>query len=74
MNTFIISLRNGTAHKSIDEVSDSHYTTIPDENKKSFITITGNRNNLKSFLEVKHVFSPILITPQYRVYLNRLNS
>lgn len=74
MSSFIISLNNGTAHKSIDEVSDTHYTTIPDESRNCFITVTGNRNILKSFLAVKHIFRPILITPQHRVYLTRLNS
>lgn len=74
MTTFIVSLRNGTAHNNIDEVSDSHYISIPDDSKNCTVTVTGNRNTLKMYLEVKNVFSPILITPQHRIYLNRLNS
>ncbi len=74
MNTFIISLNNGEAKKSISDVTDTHYTSVPDPKCKESVTVTGNRSMLRNFLEVKQVFSPILITPQHRIYLNRLNS
>ena len=74
MESLFISLNDGKEKSSILEVTDTHYMSVPDKKKNLQIIITGNRFLLRSYLEIKQVFSPILITPQHRIYLNRLNS
>lgn len=74
MEGLFISLNDGKAKSSIVDVTDTHYMSVPDSNTHQPIIITGNRFLLRSYLEVKQMFSPILITPQHRIYLNRLNS
>jgi hypothetical protein len=74
MESLFISLNDGKEKSSILEVTDTHYMSIPDKKNNLQIIITGNRFLLRSYLEIKQVFSPILITPQHRIYLNRLNS
>jgi hypothetical protein len=74
MESLFISLNDGKEKSSILEVTDTHYMSVPDKKNNLQIIITGNRFLLRSYLEVKQVFSPILITPQHRIYLNRLNS
>ena len=74
MEGLFISLKDGQAKKTILDVTDTHYMSVSDSKNNQVIIITGNRFSLRSYLEVKQVFSPILITPQHRIYLNRLNS
>lgn len=74
MSNYIISLNDGTQKRCINEVRDTHYTKIKDDKTNSIITITGTRSLLRGYLDVKSVFSPILITPFHRVYLSRFNS